>query len=115
MTARIVDLVGCALRKRGKQCGKLWREYCRAGAREAAKAAFLEAVACGYVPPEIIVELETVKREIVAAVDLASESVRVDVPGSNDRRARLIMRAQGLGYALELLRARVSCAAVAAT
>jgi len=112
--SRVVDLVGRDLRRKGKRCADLWRRYCRAGSRVAAHAAFLEAVTFGYVPLEILEELEKLGQSFENAIGVIEGSCRAGMDGAIDRRARLYMCADALSYVIRLVRPQVSGGLLAA-
>lgn len=114
MTSKVFDLVGSELRSKGKRAAALWRKACYAGQREAAKAAFLEAVNYGYVPPEVIAELQGLNLKVAEALKVMEHSCTARLQGATERRARLYMCADAIGYAIEVVRSRLYGRAVTA-
>ena len=74
------------------------------GGNSAAQAAFNQAVTYGFVPAEILEELETLGHSVEYAIGVIEGSCRVGMDGASDRRSRLYMCADALAYVSQLVR-----------
>jgi hypothetical protein len=116
MTAqrKVFDLVGRELRSKGKRYAELWRRHCRARSRSAAQAAFNQAVTYGFVPAEILEELETLGHSVENDIGVIEGSCRAGMDGVSGRRSRLYMCADALAYVIRPVRIQASGGMLAA-